>query len=551
MQSLTQRNFTSALNQHRQGNLKEAERLYLEVLKDEINHPDANHNLGAIYVSKNQIEQSLPLFKRATEVSPKIEQFWTSYVEALMLIGQTRAAQEVLVSAEQTGIEEKTLEFLRARIGDQWVDQEAIQSLANLMLAHNQNGKHQEAKELSKDFIKKYPEQKIGWSIMAASLRELNQKKEAVDFTKKLINKFPEETEARVNLGALLFEIGELKEAETVLKQAIAFDSNHTATYNNLGIVLHALGKPEEAATYLRQAVSLESANPEYCNNLGRVLLDLADPKEAYEFIDKAIEIKNDFAEAHFNLGALHHIAGDLSSATKSMERACELAPTKKRNRLFLEFFKGQAKHAKLINAASREQKHANGEISNYDPVLINRPVEKELVEKLYRSNSIKLDDFKDVQSVDARYGNGVCSPDFNLFESDDPIISSASSDLVAIMKDSVGSDIFIVDSFFNIQGPESGIVRHNHISEFDQIGKFSLKEHKFSLVYYLTVGDQNCEMPGTLKFYNPEKEILPTKGMILIFPAERYHSIAYNGATDRIVIAVNFYSIKPLKRTY
>ena len=58
MEGLTQRNFTSALNQHRQGNLKEAERLYLEVLKDEINHPDANHNLGAIYVSKNQIEQS-------------------------------------------------------------------------------------------------------------------------------------------------------------------------------------------------------------------------------------------------------------------------------------------------------------------------------------------------------------------------------------------------------------------------------------------------------------------------------------------------------------
>ena len=42
----------------------------------------------------------------------------------------------------------------------------------------------------------------------------------------------------------------------------------------------------------------------------------------------------------------------------------------------------------------------------------------------------------------------------------------------------------------------------------------------------------------------NPEEDILPTKGLIAIFPADRKHSSTYNGKKDRIMIGVNFYSL-------
>ena len=70
------------------------------------------------------------------------------------------------------------------------------------------------------------------------------------------------------------------------------------------------------------------------------------------------------------------------------------------------------------------------------------------------------------------------------------------------------------------------------------------LGKQKYSLVYYLSVGDQNCREPGILKLYGPEEDIRPCEGMILIIPASRKHSAVYSGKTDRIMIGVNFYSL-------
>ena len=81
----------------------------------------------------------------------------------------------------------------------------------------------------------------------------------------------------------------------------------------------------------------------------------------------------------------------------------------------------------------------------------------------------------------------------------------------------------------------------HNHIQK--QVKVFGLHLHKYSLVYYLNIGDQKGEDPGILKLYEPEEEILPTNGMIVIIDGKKDHSVSYRGNKDRVMIGVNFYS--------
>ena len=69
---------------HQEGDLKEAERLYRLILNTQPQHPDANHNLGLIAVSVDQAAAALPLFQIALKANPKIEQFWLSYIDALI-----------------------------------------------------------------------------------------------------------------------------------------------------------------------------------------------------------------------------------------------------------------------------------------------------------------------------------------------------------------------------------------------------------------------------------------------------------------------------------
>ena len=63
---------------HKEGKIKEAERLYRAILQSQPLHPDANYNLGVLAVSMNKADAALPLFKTALKANAKKKQFWLS-----------------------------------------------------------------------------------------------------------------------------------------------------------------------------------------------------------------------------------------------------------------------------------------------------------------------------------------------------------------------------------------------------------------------------------------------------------------------------------------
>ena len=69
---------------YEEGKLPDAERFFRAVLQAQPNHPDANHNLGVLAVAVGKPLEAIPLFKLAVQANPKIEQFWLSYIDALI-----------------------------------------------------------------------------------------------------------------------------------------------------------------------------------------------------------------------------------------------------------------------------------------------------------------------------------------------------------------------------------------------------------------------------------------------------------------------------------
>ena len=223
----------------------------------------------------------------------------------------------------------------------------------------------------------------------------------------------------------------------------------------------------------------------------------------------------------------------------KFIEASSSLDFVLKQKRLLLNILQAKKTEEKTKVNLNNKSNLGDGIRLISNPFISKRKVESELLPNLYKINSIGLDKTK---KNDARYGNGRCSTDFQLFENDNFIIKNAEEDLVNIMRQAVKSEIFVMDSFFNILSAGSGTTPHKHVRQFDKIS--GLINQKYSLTYYLSVGDQNCNEPGILKLYNPDNEILPSEGMITIFPADRKHTAVYGGKTDRVVIGVNFYSL-------
>ena len=81
---------------HKEGKLQDAERLYRAILQSQPAHPDANHNLGVLAVSVDKADMALPLLKTALEANPKVEQFWLSYINALIKETQFEEAKQIL-----------------------------------------------------------------------------------------------------------------------------------------------------------------------------------------------------------------------------------------------------------------------------------------------------------------------------------------------------------------------------------------------------------------------------------------------------------------------
>ena len=101
---------------HKEGNLQDAERLYRAILQAQPNHPDANHNLGVLAVAVGKPVEAIPLFKLALEANSQVEQFWLSYIDALITVKRFDEAKRVLAEGDKSGVSSEKLDALNQRL---------------------------------------------------------------------------------------------------------------------------------------------------------------------------------------------------------------------------------------------------------------------------------------------------------------------------------------------------------------------------------------------------------------------------------------------------
>ena len=533
---------------HKEGKLKDAERLYRAILQSQPLHPDANHNLGVIEVSVNKADAALPLFKTALEANPKMDQFWLSYIDALIKEKQFETASKILEQGKKEGLsgnkvdaleivltptiqvnESKsalqkkrlTLSEKRKKLADnkkqkkakkQHLKGQPSEAEINNLLQHYQNGQYEDAEKLALATTQRFPEYQLAYKVLGSVLTKAGRTNKALVANQRSVQLGPKDAQAHSNLGNTLQALGKLEEAEESYREAIALNSSYTETYYNLGFTLKVLGRLEEAEARFRQAIAK----------------------------------RPDDALAHYQMALVLYINGDIDSGLESLKKAYNIDPKSQDIRSTLAILKSRKYNEKIGVRVGELSNLVNLAVPIPNQLIFNRVVEAELIDKLYEMNSIEVERFDNGFVLDVRYGNGRCSTDFQMFEGEgeSSILKGLKEDLINIMKRAVKSEVYINDSFFNIIGAGGGTTPHMHLNKNDEDERLNFGKQKYSLVYYLSVGDQNCSEPGVLKLYDPNEEILPVEGMIVIIPAGRRHSAVYGGKKDRVMIGINFYSL-------
>ena len=288
---------------HREGKLQDAERLYRAIVQAQPNHPDANHNLGVLAVAVGKPLEAIPLFKLALEANPQIEQFWLSYIDALIKLERFEEARLALAESERAGVASEKLKLFHQQIQkslshdeknnrqglkvsekrkrlaekkkkerDQPSSEAPSQNEINHLLGHYQSGRFEDAEALATLLTQQFPKHPFGWKVLGAVFKQTGRVNESLLPLQESADLSPKDAEAHSNLGITLKKLGRPDEAEASYRQAIALNPDLAIAHSNLGNTLKELGRLDEAEASYRQAIALKPDYAEAHNNLGNTL---------------------------------------------------------------------------------------------------------------------------------------------------------------------------------------------------------------------------------------------------------------------------------------
>ena len=353
---------------HKAGKLQEADGYYTAILKANPKHPDANHNMGILAIDLGRFELALPFLKTALEVNSSIDQYWFSYVGALIKLDRVAEAKVVFDQAKSKGVEGRDFDQIELELKSSSFEAESnanedIPIEANILdefkldkalkLAKNKvkDGLTNEAKKIYQDILKKFPKNKkasdgiktlasktlaTNTGIQEPPKEQLNslltlynqQKLQQVFNEAQILTKRYTKSSTLLNLmGASAAQLGKLDEAVLAFQKALSIKPNDAQAYYNMGNALKDQEKLEEAIDAYRKALSIK---PDYADayvNMGNVLTDQEKLEDAIEAYNRALSNEPDNAEAHYNMGNALKDQEKLEEAIDAYRKALSIKP--------------------------------------------------------------------------------------------------------------------------------------------------------------------------------------------------------------------------------
>ena len=313
------------------GKPQEADRYYTSILKVHPKHSHANHNMGVLAVDIGKIQEALPFFKTAIEADPSTDQYWISYIDALIKLNRVSNATAVFNQAISNGAKGVSFDKLEKRLTSSeskntYGQDPPKKQLDSLLKLYNQQ-KLQQVFNNAQRLTKRYSKSLTLWNLMGASAAQIGKLDEAVLAFKKALLIKPDYAEVHYNLGNAFRDQEKLQEAIEAYGNALSIKPDHADAYLNLGNALKDQGKLDQAIEAYSKALSIK---PDYADaylNLGNALKEQGRLDQAIDAYSKALSIKPDYADAYLNMGVTLKEQGKLDEAIVASHKALSIKP--------------------------------------------------------------------------------------------------------------------------------------------------------------------------------------------------------------------------------
>ena len=276
--------YHAALDLHKSGKLREARRLYADILKVKPNHLESLFMIGQSWYQENKFDEALSYFNQGLK-------YRTGNIDFLLQKGKT---------------------------------------LIKL-------NRFDEAKVLFDQLINSNKDNPQILFHSARNLKKIGQLEAAIELYERLLQIDTSHIQALNNLGNLYQQVYEYDKSLACYNKLIELDNHGVMAYCNKAGLFQKMGKLDEAGFYYQQALDLDAANALAMYNLGVISNRRHNQEEALQWIQRSIKHSPEnhkylstYATTLWSLGkqeeAIEILQKLIKSGTKSEEPYLRLA---------------------------------------------------------------------------------------------------------------------------------------------------------------------------------------------------------------------------------
>lgn len=325
-----------------QGNLDEAERLFLRAVESDNKFIAPRMNLAYLYLLKRTPERAITELREVIRLDPQNRD---ATIKLAQLLSASDRPDEVISLVERMKQEQPTPVPLLISLGDAYLKKNNY-ALAeeNYLLASNEErdnldlalgiaqsafgkgdviaaGRHlSRAKELaaaSHDNLYRF----------AVVALKINRDGEAMDALQRAIELKPDESSYHLLQGIAWLRKPELFEAEKSFRQFLKLQPDNPQGQMFLGYALLKQKRSPEARTLLEKSINANTTLPEPFYYLGLIAQEQKEDTRAVELLEQAVRLLPTYAHARTALGASYLRLKNYPRAQQELELAVKLNP--------------------------------------------------------------------------------------------------------------------------------------------------------------------------------------------------------------------------------
>jgi tetratricopeptide (TPR) repeat protein len=327
--------YEAAREAHARGDLAEAERKYLEVIRRRPGMAAAYNNLGIVYLKQRRYEDAVRTLEEGLQIDPQMagaqvvlglayykrnenEKAAAAFKAALRPNPSDRTAQLYLGRAQiQMHKYQEAAQTLEKLLDGQRDDPDALFSLglSYLKLLMQTVAQLNKVAPLSYQF----------WLLMAQDAEVRGQHEIAIRNYQEALRLKPDVSGTHYALGSVYYLNGKNEEAALEFEKELELNPNDSLALWKLGeIILNR--EAGEALPYLQRAVDLNPYLPQAIFAYGKGLARVGEVGKALEQFQRVVQMAPEEHSVHYHLARSYRRLGQTEEANKEIALFQELA---------------------------------------------------------------------------------------------------------------------------------------------------------------------------------------------------------------------------------